>query len=49
MNTQWDKIIIGIDPGTNVMGYGLLGIKGKQPNLIVMGPSACSCSRMIRT
>ena len=37
MNTQWDKIIIGIDPGTNVMGYGLLGIKGKQPSLIVMG------------
>ena len=26
MGTQWDKIIIGIDPGTNVMGYGLLGI-----------------------
>ena len=37
METQWDKIIIGIDPGTNVMGYGLLGIKGKQPSLIVMG------------
>ena len=26
---QWDKIIIGIDPGTNVMGYGLLGISAK--------------------
>ena len=37
MDNQWDKIIIGIDPGTNVMGYGLLGIKGKQPSLIVMG------------
>ena len=24
---EWDKIIIGIDPGTNVMGYGLLGVK----------------------
>lgn len=37
MNTEWDKIIIGIDPGTNVMGYSLVGIKGKQPSLIVMG------------
>ncbi|MBR1475319.1 MAG: crossover junction endodeoxyribonuclease RuvC [Muribaculaceae bacterium] len=37
MDTQWDKIIIGIDPGTNVMGYALLGIKQKKPSLIVMG------------
>ncbi len=34
---QWDKIIIGIDPGTNVMGYALLGIRQKKPSLIVMG------------
>lgn len=33
----WDRIIIGIDPGTNVMGYGLLGIKGKKPSMIAMG------------
>lgn len=33
----YDKIIMGIDPGTNVMGYGLLGITGKTPSLIVMG------------
>ena len=37
MKEQWDKIIIGIDPGTNVMGYALLGIKGKQASMIVMG------------
>ncbi|MBR1804502.1 MAG: crossover junction endodeoxyribonuclease RuvC [Muribaculaceae bacterium] len=37
MSEQWDKIIIGIDPGTNVMGYGLLGVKDKKPSLIVMG------------
>ena len=37
MKEQWDKIIIGIDPGTNVMGYGLLGVKDKRPQLIVMG------------
>lgn len=33
----YDRIIMGIDPGTNVMGYGLLGVKGKKPELIVMG------------
>lgn len=34
---EWDRIIIGIDPGTNVMGYAILGIKGKIPALIAMG------------
>lgn len=34
---EWDRIIIGIDPGTNVMGYAILGIKGKKPALIAMG------------
>ena len=33
----FDKIIIGIDPGTNVMGYGLLGVKDSKPSLIAMG------------
>ena len=28
---------MGIDPGTNVMGYGLLGINGRQVTPIVMG------------
>lgn len=35
--TTHDKIIIGIDPGTNVMGYGILGIRGKKPELIALG------------
>lgn len=35
--SEWDKIIIGIDPGTNIMGYGILGIKGKQPSMIALG------------
>lgn len=26
--TDPDKIILGIDPGTNVLGYGLIGLKG---------------------
>lgn len=34
---DYDKIIMGIDPGTNVMGYGLLGIKGKNLTPIVLG------------
>lgn len=34
---QWDRIIIGIDPGTNLMGYAILGVKGKTPRMIAMG------------
>ncbi|MCM1292995.1 MAG: crossover junction endodeoxyribonuclease RuvC [Bacteroides sp.] len=34
---QFERIIIGIDPGTNVMGYGILGITGKKPTMIAMG------------
>lgn len=34
---EWDRIIIGIDPGTNVMGYGILGVKGKTPSMIALG------------
>ena len=32
-----DKIILGIDPGTNIMGYGLIHIKGTKMELVVMG------------
>jgi crossover junction endodeoxyribonuclease RuvC len=31
------EIILGIDPGTIVMGYGVIEIKNKQPFLIEMG------------
>ncbi len=34
---EWDKIIIGIDPGTNLMGYGILGVKDKKPHMIALG------------
>ncbi len=34
---EWERIIIGIDPGTNVMGYGILGIKNKKPAMIAIG------------
>lgn len=33
----FEKVIMGIDPGTNVLGYGVLGINGKSPSMIVMG------------
>ncbi|MFT3846760.1 MAG: crossover junction endodeoxyribonuclease RuvC [Lacibacter sp.] len=32
----FSKIILGIDPGTVVMGYGLIGIKQNKPQLIEM-------------
>ena len=32
-----ERIILGIDPGTIVMGYGLLKIEGNKPKLMAMG------------
>ena len=32
-----ERIILGIDPGTNVMGYGVLGVEAHRVRLIVMG------------
>lgn len=32
-----EKIILGIDPGTNVMGYGVIKVNGNKPELMVMG------------
>lgn len=32
-----DKIILGIDPGTTVLGYGLIHIKGKQLTMLNFG------------
>lgn len=34
---QYERIIMGIDPGTNVMGYGILGVNGKKAVPLVMG------------
>lgn len=34
---DYDRIILGIDPGTNVMGYGILGVKGNKPEMIAIG------------
>lgn len=34
---QYDKIILGIDPGTNIMGYGVLGCSKRKIELISGG------------
>ena len=32
-----EKIILGVDPGTNVMGYGVLRVVGNKASLLTMG------------
>jgi crossover junction endodeoxyribonuclease RuvC len=32
-----ERIIMGIDPGTNLLGYGVLKVKGKQAQMLAMG------------
>lgn len=32
-----EKIILGIDPGTNIMGYGLLKVVDGKAKMITMG------------
>jgi len=36
-NTKSDRIILGIDPGTNVMGYGVIKTTGNKAMLMAMG------------
>ena len=33
---KYDSVILGIDPGTQLLGYALLGIRKGKPELIVM-------------
>ena len=38
MNKQIkDKVILGIDPGTNLMGYGVLHIIDSKPTVVTLG------------
>jgi crossover junction endodeoxyribonuclease RuvC len=37
MDKKKDRIILGIDPGTNIMGYGILHQKGNSIDLLSMG------------
>lgn len=32
-----EKIILGIDPGTNIMGYGVISVKDGKANMVTMG------------
>ena len=32
-----EKVILGIDPGTNVMGYGVIKILERTPSMVAMG------------
>lgn len=32
-----DRVIMGIDPGTNLMGYAFIGVNGNRARLIAMG------------
>ena len=32
-----ERIILGIDPGTNIMGYGLLRVRGSKAEMMTMG------------
>jgi crossover junction endodeoxyribonuclease RuvC len=32
-----ERIILGIDPGTTVMGYGVLRVEGNKPSMLAMG------------
>ncbi|MCK6610459.1 MAG: crossover junction endodeoxyribonuclease RuvC [Bacteroidia bacterium] len=37
MKEKQERIILGIDPGTIIMGYGIIECKGKQVKLLTMG------------
>lgn len=32
-----DKVILGIDPGTNILGYGVLHVSGRKVEMLAMG------------
>ena len=37
IKSKTEKIVLGIDPGTNVMGYGVIRVIGNKAELVVMG------------
>lgn len=37
MKPVLEKVILGIDPGTNIMGYGVLKVVGTKPSVVAMG------------
>ena len=41
-----EKIILGIDPGTNVMGYGVIKTIGQKAEMVAMGVIAVSYTHL---
>lgn len=37
IDKDFEKVILGIDPGTNIMGYGVLGCNGKHIEMLSIG------------
>ena len=37
MSTLEDKVILGVDPGTTIMGYGIIHVQGKQLKMVNFG------------
>jgi len=37
MGTNADRVILGIDPGTTILGYGVIAIKGNSISLVTIG------------
>jgi crossover junction endodeoxyribonuclease RuvC len=37
MGKEPDKVVLGIDPGTNIMGYGVIQISGTKTRLLSLG------------
>ena len=37
MNTPSERIILGIDPGTTIMGYGVIKVTGRKAEMVTMG------------
>ena len=34
---RWKRVIIGIDPRINLMGYGVVGVAGRAPEVVALG------------
>ena len=37
-----EKIILGIDPGTTIMGFGIIKVKERKMTLIMMRKMTCN-------
>jgi len=45
MQSSSEKIILGIDPGTTMMGYGVVKGVGKTPTYVDMGAAPMQWAR----